>query len=576
MKKLIALLLALVLVVGMFAGCGKTEAEVNPEQAQPEATEGAEAAPTEEQAPPAEEAGESETPLVIQWDQNNGTDVIEPPYVASSLSYHTRMIWSQIYEENDAYQRTDPEFYAWDLGTSIVANEDNTEYVVTIREDAVWSDGEPVTADDVAFSVMVNILDPVSTAAKPFNKVVGFEALTNGEAETLEGMSVEGNTITFKLVEPNANFAPNLFVLPAHCFEGLAWAEISTADYWKNPVTSGPYVVAETSFPDYMKLTRNDNYYGLAAGIKNITCVSYETAGSDAAVAAMITGEADITTRTVTSSGVIANEIADANPDCVIKTMHSDLVRGFVFNMGNRSDGNNKDVLVNDANARLAISLLIDEDTIADYLASVACKTYGNPNNPYTPHDYDNDNKSLDLEKAKSLLDAAGWNYDDEIEILCYYTDQPSLDVLEIIKADAAKIGVKMKVNVITENAGVAIYTDKNFDIMFFQGNGKALDPGEGLSNLTKESWTFTYPTSWIPEKYGPLQDAKNAAVPGTEEFTTALHAMIAANQEDMLFIPVYVNATVITYNTAHVYIPETAFDYYDDVLDLHEWKMLH
>ena len=322
--------------------------------------------------------------------------------------------------------------------------------------------------------------------------------------------------------------------------------------------------MAETSFPDYIKLTRNENYYGLAAGIKNITCVSYETAGNDAAVAAMINGSADITTRTVTTSGIIANAIADANADCKIVTMHSDLVRGFVFNMGNRSDGNNKDVLVNDANARLAISLLIDEDTIADYLASEACKTYGNPNNPYTPHDYDNDNKSLDLEKAKSLLDAAGWNY------------EASLDVLEIIKADAAKIGVKMKVNVITENAGVAIYTDKNFDMMFFQGNGKALDPGEGLSNLTKESWTFTYPTSWIPEKYGPLQDAKNAAVPGTEEFITALHAMIAANQEDMLFIPVYVNATVITYNTAHVYIPETAFDYYDDVLDLHEWKMLH
>lgn len=576
MKKLIALLLAFVLVVGMFAACGKAEVEKTPEQEQPEAAQDAEKAPAEEVAPPAEEVGESETPLVIQWDQQNNTDVLEPPYYANALSYHTRMLWSQIYEENDAYQRGEDGFYAWDLGTSIVANEDYTEYVVTIRDDAVWSDGKPVTVDDLAFSVMVNILDPITTSAKRFNKVVGFDALTNGETDTLEGMSVEGNTITFKLVEPNASFTPNFFVLPAHCFEGLAWSEISTSDYWKNPVTSGPYVVAETSFPDYIKLTRNDNYYGLAAGIKNVTCVSYETSGNDAAVASMITGESDITTRTVTSSGVIARQIADANPDVVIKTMHSDLVRAFIFNMGTRTDGKDKDILVNDVNARLAMSLLIDEDTIGAYVAAQACKCYGNPDNPYTPHDFDNANKSLDLEKAKSLLDAAGWNYDDEIDVLCYYTDQVSLDILELIKSDAAKIGVKMNINVVSENAGTAIYTDRNFDMMFYQGNGKSQNPAEGLSDLTKESETYLYPTAWIHEKYIPLWDAITIEVPGTEAHTKAVHAMIAANQEDVLIIPVYINATVITYNAAHVSIPDTAFDYYDDVLDLHEWKMLH
>lgn len=576
MKKLIALLLALIMIVGLVA-CSAKPAET-PAVEEPSAETPAETpaeAPAE--APTEGSDAESETPMVIQWDQVNTTDVLEPPYADGTLSYHTHFLWCRLYRADESHLASDPEYYVWDIGTAWEPNADFTEFKLTVRDDAVWSDGEPVTADDVAFTIMANIMDPTSAYAGSYKLVEGWEALTSGEADTLAGMSVEGNTVTFKLTEGNSSFMPNPFILPAHCFEGIAWTDLSKADYWKNPVTCGPYRVSETSFPDWFKMTRYENYHGEPAGIKNVTAVSYETSGADAAVASMIAGTSDITSRTVTSSGPIANEIVAANPDCVLKSMYSDLLRGLCFNMGNRTDGKDKTVLVENANARLAISLLIDEDTIGAYVAGEPCKCYGNPLNKYVPDTWNDAEKSLDLEKAKSLLDEAGWNYDDEIDILCYYTDQVSSDVLEIIKADAAKIGVKININIVAENAGVAIYDDRNFDLVFMLGDGSTLNPAKGLIRYTTdEAVNYVVMTSWIPEKYAPLKAAVDAEVPGTEAYTAAVQAVIAANQEDVLFIPIYVQSTVITYNAAHIYVPDTAFDYYDNVFDLHEWKMLH
>ena len=572
MKKLIALLLALVMVIGLVA-CGAKQAEAPEANADPAATDAAPAAT--DAAPVADPNAESETPMVIQWDQTNTTDLLEPPYMDGTLSYHTYFLWSRLWLFDNSKLTSDPDYCVWQIGTSWEENADYTEFKMTVRDDAVWSDGVAVTADDVAFTIMAEILDPVSVNASNYKLVEGYEALVNGEADTLAGMIVEGNTITFKLTDTKANFRPNPFVLPAHCFEGVAWNDLSNADYWKNPVTCGPYKVSETSFPDYFKMTRYEDYFGEPAGIKNVTAVSYETSGVDAAVASMIAGTSDITSRTVTSSGPIANEIVAANPDVVLKSMYADNLRCLTFNMGHRTDGKDKAVLVNDANARLAISLLIDEETIGAYVAGEPCKTYGNPLNPNVPDTWDNE-KALDLERAKQLLDEAGWNYDDTLDIITYYTDQVSYDVLEIIKADAAKIGVKVNIIVAAENPGVALYEERNFDMMFFLGGGNKLNPATGLlTTLATDSENFLYMTSWIPEKYAPLKAAVDAEVEGTPEHLAAVHAAIAANQEDVLVIPIYIQSTVMTYNAAHIEVPETAFDYFDNVFDLHEWKML-
>lgn len=577
MKKLIALLLAVVMVVALVACTEAEPVETTPNQGGNETTPnqgGNESKPTES-TPDAET--ESETPLVIQWDEANGSHQFGQPYIDNSLSYHSMFMWAQLYKADASKPvgESGKDNRIYELATDVQVADDLMSTTITLREGMKWSDGEPITAEDVVWTIHCMVLDPTSKSASSFKNVVGYEAVVNGEADTISGIKVDGNKITLELVEP-ANWEPNFHLLPAHCFEGIAWADIVNAPYWKAPVCSGPYKFVDAQFPDYAKLTRNEYYFGEPAGIKNVTCLSFEAATTDAAIASMISGDSHITTRTVTTSGVIANQIKAGNPAVVINSMYSNNIRALVFNFGKRTDGKCIDLLVNDANVRKAISLLVDEVTIGEYVAGNPCILASNPDNQYTSHDYDANHVSLDTAKAKELLDAAGWDYNTVIEICCYYTDQVSLDVLEIIKADGASIGVQFEIDVVTENAGDYLYTTRNYDIMFYQGGGGDLNPFIGAGTLKSTSaWTFMHPCDWINEKYDPMITELEGLVAGTPEYTEQMNKIAKANYDDTIIIPIYVNSTVMCYNSDVIYVPETAFDYYDNVLDLHLWKML-
>ena len=175
MKKLIALLLALVMVVGVLAGCNDTK---------PEETKNNETKPVNDTKPvDTQPAGptESETPLQIHWDQGIGVDTLfENPYQNDSLMYATFMIWDRPGSWNDQTKE-------WELhvASDWGHNEDNTLYWFSIRDDVKWHDGEPVTLEDAKWSVDQALLNTGNTAGHSvFKYVEGYDACRNGEKST--------------------------------------------------------------------------------------------------------------------------------------------------------------------------------------------------------------------------------------------------------------------------------------------------------------------------------------------------------------------------------------------------------
>jgi len=106
--------------------------------------------------------------------------------------------------------------YTPDLAESYTVSSDGLTYIVTIRANAVWSDGTPVTADDVIFTVQ-KAQDPALKSPR----------FVNWQGVTVE--KTNDKTVTFRLKQPYAPFVQNLAfgVLPAHLWKSLTTDQMS-------------------------------------------------------------------------------------------------------------------------------------------------------------------------------------------------------------------------------------------------------------------------------------------------------------------------------------------------------------
>ncbi|MBR2309978.1 MAG: ABC transporter substrate-binding protein, partial [Oscillospiraceae bacterium] len=257
MKKIIALLMALVMVLSL-ATCGAKESaatEAPKAEAQP-----TEAAPETETAP-----AEVKDSVIIAigsepetLDPTKGWGHGNAPIVQSTLVKYK----ADLTFEND-------------LATSYALSDDGLVWTFTLRDDAYFTDGEKVTASDVAFTL------ETAKAAQ------GSVDLTYMESAVAQ----DDTTLVVTLSKPTSIFLNTLAsvgIVPEH-----AYGE----DYGTNPMGSGPYKFVEWRAQEQILFTANENYYGGEPAIKNVTVVFMS---EDAALAAVQAGQVDVAYSTAT------------------------------------------------------------------------------------------------------------------------------------------------------------------------------------------------------------------------------------------------------------------------------------
>lgn len=118
--------------------------------------------------------------------------------------------------------------------------------VMTIRDGVEWSDGEPFTAEDVAFT---------------FGLIKEFPAIDiKGAWQHIDTVSVEGNVVTFELLTDDAPALPILgatYIVPEHI-----WADVEDPGVWRNedPIGTGPFVLGNYNQQQY-SMDKNENYW---------------------------------------------------------------------------------------------------------------------------------------------------------------------------------------------------------------------------------------------------------------------------------------------------------------------------
>ncbi|MEL6382517.1 MAG: ABC transporter substrate-binding protein [Cyanobacteria bacterium J06626_18] len=156
-----------------------------------------------------------------------------------------------------------------DLATDYIVSDDGLIWTVTIRDDALFSDGEPLTAEDVAYT---------------FNEAAESGGLT--DVTVLEAaVALDDTTVELRLQEPQSTFVNRLITL------GIVPQHAHGPDYARNPIGSGPYQMVQWDEGQQLIVEANPSYYGEVPGIERLVFLFVE---EDAAFAAARAGEAQV------------------------------------------------------------------------------------------------------------------------------------------------------------------------------------------------------------------------------------------------------------------------------------------
>lgn len=179
-----------------------------------------------------------------------------------------------------------------DLAESWGTTADGTIYNFSLRPNAVWHDGKPVTSDDVIFTIEL-MKSPASFYPQDVKDLWS----------KVEIIRLSDKTLQFKIPEPYAPFLDYMAfgVLPKHLLEGVPLDQVLNADFNLKPVGSGPYkfdhLLIEKGQITGVVLVRNDQYHLQEPFIEQVIFKYYSTSADamDAFRAGEVAGISRIT-----------------------------------------------------------------------------------------------------------------------------------------------------------------------------------------------------------------------------------------------------------------------------------------
>jgi len=467
MKKLLAIILALVMCIGLLAGCNN----------QPEATE----APTDAPKPtekPAENQGADAT-FATKDTENAEANANEEGWLKmGSLNekfgynnsdyggYIKNFMWSRLLMIDG-----EGTVKGGDLAETYEVSDDGLTYTIKIKDNAKWHDGTDLTADDFKFTVEVIAKGAQvnSVFAGALGSIEGYAECKAGDAAEVSGIIADGKNLTIKMAKPSSTMALTLGqmnVNPKHLLGDEDPLTIHDAAYWIEPVGSGFYKIGEYVEGKYWKLVPNEDFYD-ADRIPKIQQIylGYSSGGttSDAVLSAQ-SGDIHI------SSTMSPDEITEIAKLDNYSLMGADIyyVRYLMWN-SHGCQGTIDDVSpISDVRVRRAMMHAIDREAICnDMFLGYASLLQTKVPSSFSYFAEDAYVYDYDPQKAKDLCADAGFDMSTPLKLACYYSDQQSKDVVEALVYYLNDSGFNFELVYITGDAVQGIYETKDYDLCY-------------------------------------------------------------------------------------------------------------
>lgn len=454
------LLLSLVLVIGMFAGCSAKENA--PVQA--------------EQSAQTEQAAQTEQPAQEQTDTHR--DVIniasgEPntlfPYAATSTNgdnmfdfIYDRLVYTDFHGE-----------FSPRLADSWESNEDGTVITFHLNPNVTWQDGEPFTAQDMVFAAQV-ATNPETTVTRRsyFASLVGTDSDGVCEnAEDLGVIAVDEHTLEyhFKTGVAVSTFlyidAQRYYPMPYHLLKDVPFSEMETNEYWLKPIGTGAFQYESNIAGESATLVANPNYF---LGAPNVDKVVIKYLANTSLAAALLSGDIDATLIDVPIADLT---LLQQSENLAAETQPSYLYTYMTINCEKE--------YFQDTRVRQAINMAINREEIVQQ----ALYGYGeiathslNSDNPYFNPEIAAD--PYDPEGAKELLKDAGWDFDRELVFVSYETNAACAAATLVIQQNLQAIGMKVTIQNVDWSTLIDMAREGKCDLSILGGAG-SLDPDD-------------------------------------------------------------------------------------------------
>jgi peptide/nickel transport system substrate-binding protein len=379
------------------------------------------------------------------------------------------------------------------LAESWEASADGKTWTYHIRKNVKWSDGQPLTARDVAFTFQ-RVIDGEQENSAYGNYITNVTKVEATDDNTLVVTSSEASPSMLRIKIP---------ILPEHIWKNIPSDKVKEHPNTDKPVGSGPFQLTEVKSGQYYRFTANKSYWAGAPKIDELIIRVFTN--EEAMANALKKGEIDMLNDV--TAGVL--ESLDGQPGI---TTSSSKYSGFSelgYNLGAQTVEGTKigdgHPALADKQVRLAIDYAIDRKTLVDKVL----RNHGTAATGVIPPIYadlhwnpGSAERAFDLAKANEILDTAGYAKGSdgirakdgrklEFRLFGRENSEESKKSVEYIRDWLKEIGIQANVQIMSEDNLTEVIGQGNYD-MFQWGWVVEPDPDFQLSVFSCDQRSYT------------------------------------------------------------------------------------
>ena len=321
-----------------------------------------------------------------------------------------------------------------------------------LNDNIKWQDGEDFSTDDIIFTLeaVAKTDDDSSKVAK----IVGAQDFIEGKADSISGVSADGNKLKIELTQTYAPFLADvgtLGIIPKHVWGDIPQEEwTNKTELLNNPVGCGPYKVTEYKDGESVTLEAFEDFFG---GKAKIGTFIMKVVNQDAISAEMTSGNIDI----VDVKELKSDEVKELEDAGLTKYSIADNMYQYIsFNM--------RMSVFQDKNLRQAITYAIDRQSILDNIVEGRGELINSPFIPNawsTPSASELNDYAYNPDKAIELLEASGWKDTDgdgirensageklQFTIRCSNDSKTRENAVLFVKECLKKVGIEVEVSI--------------------------------------------------------------------------------------------------------------------------------